>query len=314
MKNVSVGTRRLRYFVAVAETLNFHRAAERLNISQPPLSQQIKALETDLGVLLFVRHRRAVELTEAGRTLFQRARPLLAAFEAVAVEVGMVGRGEMGLLGIGFMSAAMLGRLASILAAFRADRPKVEVRLSQAQPKDQIAAVAAGQIDVGFLSVALQLARGATRDKELLLEPVWKEEMVVALPHEHPLARRKRLSIQHLAHEDFLTLPQSPIPGQHEHLIALCHTAGGYRPRLRQEVEQLPVALALIAAGYGISLVPACATDDRCEGVTFRRLVERPDIAVAMIRRAGNPSSVVAAFHETATQRHVNLYRATGLR
>lgn len=315
MKNVSIETRRLRYFVAVAEMLSFRRAAERLNISQPPLSQQILALEAELGAKLFVRSRRTVELTEAGRVLLQRARSLLAAMDSAVVEVGMVGRGEMGLLGIGFMSAAMLGRLSTILSAFRIERPKVDVRLRQAQPAEQIAAVASGQIDVGFLSLARIDRSGPQKGTELLFEPVWKEEMVVALPHDHPLAQRKRLSVPHLENEEFLTLPQAPLPGHYEHLAELCHAAGGFRPKLRQEVEQLPAALALIAAGYGIGLVPVCVTESWREAVTFRRLAERPEIDVAMIRRADNSSSVLTSFRATVAQRHgVTIYSASGLR
>lgn len=296
----SMDLRRLRYFIAVAEELNFRRAADRLNISQPPLSQQIQALEADLGATLFLRDRRSVELTEAGEVLLRRARAILASATGAATEVRRVGRGELGRLVVGFMSAAMLSRLAATLGVFRAARPAVDVHLTQLSPREQIAAVAAGHVDVGFLSIAPSQRSIAVGEVEILVEPVWEEELVVALPADHRLATRAEVSLRDLAAETFVTLPQAPTAGYYDQLTELCRTAGGFQPTIRQEIEQLPAALALIAAGYGIGLMPVCVTEDWHRLVVFPRLTEQPRIAVAMIWRPDNRSPVLATFRSTA--------------
>ncbi|QGM45117.1 LysR substrate-binding domain-containing protein [Methylocystis heyeri] len=314
MKNISLDARRLRYFVAVAEALNFRRAAETLNISQPPLSQQIQTLEAELGAALFIRHGRSIELTDAGWILLRRARALLASMEATATEIGMVGRGEMGMIRIGYMSAAMLGRLASILAMFRIEKPKVEVRLRQAQPRDQIAAVASGEIDVGLLSVSSALTGAVPDEPDLFIEPLWKEEMVLALPPGHRLVNQSCLSLHHLDGQTFLTLPRAPLPGAYEQLLHLRRGQGGSKATDIQEVEELPAGLALVAAGYGVGLVPVCVMENWSGEVIFRRLKERPEIQVAMLSRRNNCSPALSAFRTTVTHHNRSLhYRAEDL-
>jgi DNA-binding transcriptional LysR family regulator len=289
--------RRLRYFVAVAEERNFRRAAERLNISQPPLSQQIHTLEEELGAPLFIRDRRSVALTAAGEVLLRRARAILASVESAAAEAARVGRGEVGCLVISFMSAAMLGRLTGALGEFRMARPGVEVQLRQLPPKEQIAAVAAGHVDAGFLSLAPETRRLSVGEAELIVEPVWEEELLAALPLDHPLANQTEIALGDLAAEAFITLPRSPETGYFDQLVELCRRAG-FEPRLGQEVEQLPVALALIAAGYGVGLTPLCVREEWPRRAAFLRLDERPRIAVTMIRRSDNHSPALAAFRK----------------
>ncbi len=310
MRMLSVDLRRLRYFIAVAEELNFRRAAERLNISQPPLSQQIQALEEELGARLFLRDRRSVALTEAGDVLLRRARAILASAEGAATEVRRVGRGELGRLVVGVMSAAMLGRLAAILADFRAVGPDVEAQLRQLPPKEQIAAVAAGHVDVAFLSIAPSRRRLAVGGVEIAVEPVWEEELVAALPTDHRLANRPEVALRELAADPFISLPQAPETGYYDQLVELCRRLGGFEPAVRQEVEQLPAALALIAAGYGVGLMPVCAAESwRCN-VAFPRLEEQPRIAVTMIRRADNRSPALARFLSSVEARPRRFYAA----
>lgn len=261
MVKISMDLRRLRYFIAVAEERNFRRAAERLHMSQP--------------------------------------RAILASAQEAAVEVGHVGRGELGRLVIGFMSAAMLTRLAGILWAFRSMRPAVDVQLRQLPPKEQIAAVAAGHVDAGFLSIAPPHQSIAVGDVEISAESVWTEELVLALPHGHHLAGAKDISVRSLGAEAFISLPKAPDTGYYDQLVDLCHDTGAFRPIIRQEVEHLPEALALIAAGYGIGLMPVCVMESWSNLVAFRRLAERPNIAVTMIRRRDNRSPVLDAFLET---------------
>ncbi len=294
--------RRLRYFVAAAEEQNFRRAAARLNITQPPLSQQIQALEDELGVPLFVRDRRSVTLTEAGEVLLRRARALLAAAASAATEASRVGRGELGHLVVSFMSAAMLGRLASVLATFRAARPGVEVQLKQLPPKEQIAAIASGQVDVGFLSVAPMQRRIDVGEIEIAAASVWEEELVAALPAGHRLAKRSEIALPDLAADAFFTLPQAPETGYFDQVVALCRKAG-FEPDIRQEVEQLPAALTLIAAGYGVGLMPVCIREEWPRLAAFPRLKERPCIAVTMLWRADNRSRALAAFRASIGER-----------
>jgi DNA-binding transcriptional LysR family regulator len=290
--------RRLRYFVTVAEERNFRRAAERLHMSQPPLSQQIQALEQDLNVRLFVRDRRSVVLTAAGETLLRRARTLLESAAAAATEVQQVGRGELGRLVASFMSSAMLGRFSEILQDFRTTNPGVAVQLTQLPPSEQIAAVSSGLIDIGFLSIAPASRRMMANDVELCVEPIWDEELVAAVSASHRLANKSKILLRSLEPEAFITLPSAPQTGYFDQLVRLCRTAG-FEPRVHEQVEQLPVALTLIAAGYGVGIMPVCV----CEGwhrlVAFPRLKGAPRISVMMIWRKDNPSPVLRAFRES---------------
>lgn len=288
--------RQLRYFVAVAEERHFRRAADRLHMSQPPLSQQIAALEAELGTVLLQRDRRSVRLTAAGEAFLRRARALLDQAAQAATEARRIGRGEVGRLVVGFMSAAMLSRFPALLDRFRAGNPDVTIELVQLPPQEQIAAVANGRIDVGFLSIAPSRPRIDIERVDLDVERVWEEELVAALPAGHRLAGRTVIPLRSLASDTFITLPRTPETGHHDQVVRLCASRGGFRARIGQEVEQLPVALTLIASGFGVSLVPACATDGWEDQVAFPRLRERPRIPVTMIRRADNPFPVLESF------------------
>ncbi|MGO9566022.1 MAG: LysR substrate-binding domain-containing protein [Desulfomonilaceae bacterium] len=287
--------RHLRYFVAVAEERHFRRAAERLYISQPPLSQQIQALEQELGVQLFVRDRRSVVLTEAGEVLLRRARAVLESVANAATEAQQVGRGELGRLIVGFMSAAMLARFPLILQAFRATNPGVEVQLRQLPPKEQMEAVAAGHIDVGFLSIAPSSPRLMVHGVEINVESVWEEELVAAVSMDHGLASEPEVPLHALSSYAFITLPRAPETGYYDQIIQLCREAG-FQPTIQQEVEQLPAALTLIAAGYGVGLMPVCVCAAWHHLVAFPCLKDSPRIAVAMIWRPDNRSPVLASF------------------
>jgi DNA-binding transcriptional LysR family regulator len=285
--------RQMRYFVAVAEERHFRRAAERLHMSQPPLSQQIQALEEELGAKLFVRDKRSVQLTAAGEALLRRSRAIIEQAASAATETRQVARGEMGRIVLGVMSSAMLGRLVTVLERFRAQAPGVVVDVVQLPPKEQLDATAMGRIDLGFL--AIEPLPPHARGDSLVTAKSWEEELVLALPATHALARRKTVSVRELRHEKFITLPRMPETGHHDQVVHLCRVAG-FRPVVAQEVEQLPVALALIGAGYGISLVPACVMEDWRHLTVFVRLKERPRIPVTMAWRPGNDSPVLALF------------------
>ena len=295
--------RQLRYFIAVAEERHFRRAADRLHMSQPPLSQHISALEEELGTILLKRDRRSVHLTTAGEAFLRRARALLDQAASAASEARRIGRGEVGRLVISFMSAAMLSRFPAMLRQFRAGNPDVMIELIQLPPKEQVEAIATGQIDVGFLAIAPSRQQIDVGQVELKVERIWEEELVAAIPTEHRLANCAAIPLRALASDIFITLPRTPETGHYDQVLQLCEQKGGFRVNIGQEVEQLPVALALIAAGYGVSLMPVCATDGWQGLVAFPRLKGRPRIPVTMVRRIDNSSPILEAFRRMLSNR-----------
>jgi len=244
--------RHIRYFVALGEELNFTRAAERLHIAQPPLSQQIRQLEDELGVTLLQRNSRPVRLTEAGTLFLARARALLASFEDAVAETRRVGRGQAGKLAIGFVGSAMFAGLPDIVGAYRDACPDVELVLDEMLAAEIAEALRRRRIDVGFARPALLPEVGVAQ--RLILE----EPYVAALPRTHPLAARRSITLAELSDDAFVLYPARPEPSVTGLIVAAC-AAAGFAPRLAQEVLHLQTAIGLIAAGVGVSLVPEAA-------------------------------------------------------
>ena len=290
--------RHLRYFAAVADELHFGRAALRLRIAQPPLSQQIRNLEDELGVELFHRTKRRVELTEAGQAFLNRVRVILETAGDAVTEAKRVARGELGRVVIGFMSAAMLDQFPVILRGFRRSFPDAQVQLSQLPSNEQLKAVASGHIDVGFVDSSHPTPTVMVGDVAVRVERVWSEALLVALPPDHALARRNNVSLADLANDPFVTLPRQPATGFYDQIIGLCQSAG-FSPTIRQEASQLPAVLALVAAGLGVAIVPCCVCPQWQRQIAFRPLAEPASIDVTMIWRADNASPVLAAFRES---------------
>ena len=289
--------RHLRYFMAVAEELHFGRAAERLNMAQPPLSQQVRSLEDELGVRLFERSSRRVSLTEAGQIFEGRARRILESAEVAAEEARRAARGELGRVTVGIMSSAMLPTFPPILRRYRAGRPDVEVDLAQLHSNEQLDAVREGRIDIGFVDIS---APGGSRDVDgvtVRVEPVWRETLVVALPLEHRLAGRSRVRLAELADDPFIVMPRLPATGLYDRVIGYCQDAG-FNPDVRQEAAQLPAVVALVAAGAGVALVPGCVAEPWHGSLAFVPAQEAMHIDVTMIRRADNSSAAVAALED----------------
>ncbi len=282
----------LRDFVAVAEELHFRRAAERLHVSQPPLSQQIRALERELGVELFSRNRRRVELTAPGRALLGRAREILAAVDDAVETTRRVARGEAGELAVGFVGSAMYGALPDVLREFRAMRPGVALRLRELPTGAALDALAEGRIDVGVV-------RPAQVDAGIALDVVAREAVVVALPEAHRLAGRRRLALRDLAGEDFVLLARREAPGLRAAIDAL-----GAEPHEVQEVAEVRTVLGLVAAGVGVSLVPEAVAGAERAGVRFLPLAGRaPTVDLALAWREDDGSPALAAFRELAHAR-----------
>ncbi|MGF6427452.1 MULTISPECIES: LysR substrate-binding domain-containing protein [Bradyrhizobium] len=258
--------RHLRYFVALGEELNFTRAAERLHIAQPPLSQQIRQLEDELGVTLLQRNSRPVRLTEAGELLLARARSLLANFEAAVADTRRVGRGQAGKLAIGFVGSAMFAGLPDLIGSYRDACPDVELVLDEMLAAEIAEALRRRRIDVGFARPALLPEAGLAQ--RLILE----EPYVAALPRAHPLAERDDIALAELSDDAFVLYPARPEPSVTGLIVAACRAAG-FTPRLAQEVLHLQTAIGLIAAGVGVSLVPeAAARAQAGRGVAYVRL------------------------------------------
>jgi len=290
-----VELRHLRYFVAVAEELHFRRAAERLHVSQPPLSQQIRALERELGVTLFERNRRRVELTAPGRALLTEARAVLAAVDHAVDLTQRVARGEAGALAVGFVGSAMYGALPDVLRDFRSARPGVELKLRELPTGAALEALAEERIDVGVV-------RPAQVDAGIAIDVVRREAVVVALPAAHRLARRRRLTLRDLGGEAMVVLSRREAPGLRGALDAL-----GEPPGDVQEVSEIRTVLGLVSAGLGLSLVPESVSTGERAGVVFRPIEGRaPTVDLALAWRADDSSPALAAFLEVA---HAGLSR-----
>ena len=239
--------RQLRYFVAVAEERSFTDAARRLKLSQPPLSQQIQALESSLGTRLFYRTSRRVELTPAGAALLARAWAIQQQIRSAEEEVRSVGAGLVGTLDIGATGSVLRGRLADLLAAYRQQAPSVRMTVHEQAPSLQIAALLEGATNICLI-------RSISAEHGLASELAWKEEVVVALPHAHPLARRKRIALADLAAEEHVVL--QPESSDFALYIRKCCVDAGFLPRVSQQVVDAQSVPSLIAAGFGVSLVP----------------------------------------------------------
>ncbi len=282
--------RHLRYFVAVAEALNFGRAARRLAISQPPLSRQIKALEEELGTALFTRTRRTVALTAAGSALLPEARRLLREANALKEGARHLAAGEAGTVAIGFISVAAYNIIPAVVPGFRARHPGLKLVLQEGLTDTLLPALAQGEIDA-----ALVLA--PVSDPRLAYRPLVHERLIVALPAR--AGRRFRgasISLATLANEPFVLFPRRAGPGLYDLIVGCCQRAG-FAPRIDQEAIQMQTIVSLVAAGMGVALVPASLQHLRRTGVEYRPLRDRtPAVEIGLTWRAAEDSPAVRAF------------------
>jgi len=288
-----VELRHLRYFLVVAEELSFTAAAARLRISQPPLSQQIQDLETELKTPLFLRTSRKVELTPAGIAFLDHVRSILGQVGQAVEQTQAVGSGKSGKLDIGATGSVLLGPLASIIAAYGRQHPEVLVRLHEMAPLAQFDCLHARKTDISFL-------RSPMEDPELVTEVAWREQVWVALPTGHRLSKRDRLRLADLRNDDhvFLRLEDSPFA----QYLRNCCVEAGFIPRISQQVVEAYSLTSLVAGGLGVALVPESVRHLSRRGVIYRPLCEpAPAADVKMVFRPdGNP--VVARFVELARE------------
>jgi DNA-binding transcriptional LysR family regulator len=292
--------RHLRYFVAVARERHFRRAAENLGISQPPLSQQIRALEDELGVQLLLRSGRRVELTSAGTVFLARAERLLDAVEQAVADARRAQQGMLGKLAVGFIGSAAYSILPWILSSFRARVPDVELELVQLGTAEQVRALNEGRIDVAIV-------RPPVGDARLTVQTVYSEKFVVAMRTSHRLATQRKVALRALAGEDFILFPPQPGMMFFNMVHALCERAG-FVPRVVQTATPMQTVIGLVSAGIGITIVPQSVRQVHAPDVVYLDVADRrarADIALAW--RKSDASDVLRVFvgiaRSTAAQR-----------
>ena len=297
--------RHLRYFIAVAEELHFGRAAERLGISQPPLSQQIQALEEEIGARLFERTNRRVELTDAGRLFLDESRQVLAQVDKAVLLARRAHLGELGELKIGFTSSApFTSTIPSSIHAFRKAYPDVHLDLQEMSSRQVLKALLEESLQVGVIRPL------ALPDAVHWVE-VFREPLVAVLRADHPLAAGSEdgLAIAALAEEPFVFFPRSYGTGLYDQVIALTRQAG-FSPRIAQEASEAMTIIGLVSAGLGVSILPASFRRTRVDGVVYRTLSDpEATTAVWLVRRQNEGSPLALSFIDLVTREAASLRR-----
>lgn len=286
--------RHLHYFIAVAEELHFSRAADRLHMAQPPLSQQIRQLEDELGFQLFHRTKRRVELTEAGAAFLAEARQVLQALDHAVEQGRQASRGEVGQLAIGFVSSTAYNILPPILQAFRRQVPAVTLELQELTTREQVQAVVAGKLDIGFV-------RPPIADPALEATVIFREPLIVALPECHPCRDAHQVSVKSLAQEPFILFPRVVAPGLHDQILGVCLQAG-FNPQVTQEAIQMQTIVSLVAAEMGVAIVPLSLQNLQRQGVVYKPLQETTPMVEVVIICRQDPNASVRRFLEITNQ------------
>ena len=282
--------RHLRYFLAVADELHFTRAAAKLGIQQPPLSQQIRQLEDELGSKLFRRLTRGVELTEAGAFLVQEARQILEQVERAKVAVQGLARGTSGHIRVGFSNASYFNPVVSqVIRDYRERYPDVVLTPVQSVTAELVQSLHGAKVDVAFL-------RAPFDDEGLGSDLIVEEPLVAVVPATHALAGEHALGLAALAKEPFLLFPRFTSPGFYDSIISACQQAG-FTPRLGQEAPDIPSLVHLVGAGFGVSVVPAALAQIHAEGVAYVPIAgERPMAWTRLGYRRHDASEAVKNF------------------
>jgi len=263
--------RHLRYFVAVAEERHITRAAQRLGIQQPPLSQQIRALETELDVQLFRRKPRGVELTQAGEALYAEAQAILRQVESAVAATRRTAQGEAGRIGLGFTSSASFHPFVpQAIRSYRDANPLVALSLEESGTAELVEGLLAERLDAAFVRSPIGPSGGPAAG--IAIHCVLDEAMFAALPTGHRLAgEASLLELTALAGETLILYRRPLGPGLYDSIIAACHRAG-FSPQIGQEAPRMLSTLSLVAAGLGVSLVPASMSRLQAEGIAYRPL------------------------------------------
>lgn len=276
--------RHLRYFVALAEELHFGRAAERVFVVQPALSQQIARLEKELGVGLVTRTKRRVALTDAGQVLLKEARRILSDVERATDMVQAAGRGETGRLSLGFVGSAADDFLPRFLQKFRERYPEVVVVLEEGTTAQQVEGLRTGRLSAGLVRPPLMVSGLAS-------QVVLQEALVVALPEGHPLTQSATVPLEVLRDEEFIFFPRHLGPGLYDEVLLACAQAE-FAPQIVMETARMQTIVGLVAAGMGVSLVPASVENLGRKGVVYRPIeayAPRVELALAWHQDTARP-------------------------
>lgn len=285
--------RQLRYFVAVAEELNFGRAAGRVRVAQPALSKQVMSLERELGARLLDRRGRRIELTEAGRVFLGRARAILEGVEEAGEATARAGRGESGRLTVGFTGMALYGAAPRVVKAFGERYPGVDLALREMRTPDMAKALRDRRVDVGFLHPPL----GGEAGGALAVEGMTSEPLIVVLPERHALCDLPGVPLGRLAEERFVIVPRDEGPELHDKVMGTCRASGLDPSVANRNAPSQATALGLVAAGVGVSLVWECMRNLGRSGVVYRPLAgQTPSLETALAWRKDDPSPILAAF------------------
>ncbi|WP_070152234.1 LysR substrate-binding domain-containing protein [Sphingobium phenoxybenzoativorans] len=289
----------IRYFVAVAEELNFRKASERLHVSQPPLSFHIKSLEEELGLPLFNRSTRHVALTEAGSALLERARQILDLFDRTQVDMHDMAAGAAGTLRVAFtISTSFHSFFHRIVHSYRETWPKVNLLLSSLPSGPQIAALTKGDLDIGLLRWPFEVAPG------LITTRLHSASLVLAMHRTHELADADKVNLAHLRGNPFITYPQSMDRevGIYTQIFSLCEKAG-FAPRVAHEAYEPSLMIGLVAAGAGVAIVPSSLQCMQIPGVVYKP-IDDPMAATELhlVRREGGNSPRIDNFWNAALE------------
>jgi DNA-binding transcriptional LysR family regulator len=285
--------RHLRYFVVVAEELNFSRAATRLHMAQPPLSVAIRQLEQELGTELFQRTTREVTLTEAGRVLLDGARRTLAEADRAVVAAKRAGAGELGQLKVAFSWSARFETLPALGRAFSARHPDVQLLTQEMWNADMASALQSGAIDVA-ISLCPELA------PDIADEAVRTEHVVAILAAKHPLAQEEAISLPSLAGDEFVLFPRELAPRLHDVMVGICRHAG-FEPKLRSESFHTGWDLLLLSEVPVVAIAPRSVSGELPEGVVAVPVGDPTDsLETRLLWRDGDPSPILDAFRSAA--------------
>ena len=270
MSQPLVELRLWRQFIAVAEELHFGRAALRLHMTQPPLTQAIANLEQQLGARLFDRTKRSVQLTATGEALLPQARELLARAQALPAQARAASKGEAGRLRLAFVSTVGFGLLPEWVKEFRVLHPQVEFELIEATGDLQLQALQRGEVDAGFMLHSPGFAPAGLEHLRIAREP-----LVLALPEQHALATARSLSLKPVLEEPLVIFPRRIVPSLHDAIFAMYHHSGRM-PRVSQEAIQMQTIVNLVSAGLGLAWVPDSVRQFQRPGVVYRQVGGRP--------------------------------------
>jgi DNA-binding transcriptional LysR family regulator len=286
--------RHLRYFVAVAEEKSVTRAAARLGIQQPPLSQQVRALERELGFELFTRVPKGVELTAAGEVFLESSREVLARVDMAAKLAGRAAKGVVGMLSVGLTSSAALHAFApTLLRAFRENYPGVHLTMKEGNAASLTDMVLAGKVDAALIRAPVSHPAG------LVFRTLVREEMLAVLPRNHRLAQGAdtAIALKSLAKEPVILVRRPGAPGLYADFLAACHRAG-FAPPIAAEVDSMITNVTLVSAGMGVSVVPASMRDIHRASVVYRRIAKgaRLFAPLTLVQRREDANPVTARF------------------